>query len=36
MTTTSFTPAQIAAEGIKPNEYADIVKRLVDIPTKLN
>jgi phosphoribosylformylglycinamidine synthase subunit PurL len=32
--TSPFTPAQIAAEGIKPNEYEEIVKRLGRHPNK--
>ncbi len=32
--TSSFTPAQIAAEGIKPNEYLEIVDRLGRHPNK--
>jgi phosphoribosylformylglycinamidine synthase subunit PurL len=34
MTTSPFTPAEIAAQGIKPNEYAEIVKRLNRHPNK--
>lgn len=38
MTATSpaFSPQEIAAEGLKPEEYAEIVRRLAVIPTKLN
>ena len=32
--TTPFTPAEIAAEGLKPEEYADIVQRLGRHPNK--
>jgi phosphoribosylformylglycinamidine synthase subunit PurL len=32
--TSPFTPAEIAAEGIKPNEYLEIVKRLNRHPNK--
>jgi phosphoribosylformylglycinamidine synthase subunit PurL len=32
--TSPFTPAEIAAEGIKPNEYLEIVKRLDRHPNK--
>jgi phosphoribosylformylglycinamidine synthase subunit PurL len=34
MTEAPFSPAEIAAEGIKPNEYAEIVKRLDRHPNK--
>jgi len=34
MTASPFTPAEIAAEGIKPEEYADIVQRLGRHPNK--
>jgi phosphoribosylformylglycinamidine synthase len=32
--TTPFTPAEIASEGLKPEEYADIVQRLGRHPNK--
>ena len=34
MTPSPFTPAEIAAQGIKPNEYLEIVKRLDRHPNK--
>ena len=34
MTASPFSPAEIAAEGIKPNEYAEIVQRLGRHPNK--
>lgn len=34
MTEAPFSPAEIAAEGIKPSEYAEIVKRLDRHPNK--
>ncbi len=34
MTPSPFSPAEIAAEGIKPNEYLEIVKRLNRHPSK--
>jgi phosphoribosylformylglycinamidine synthase subunit PurL len=34
MTEAPFSPAEIAAEGIKPNEYTDIVQRLGRHPNK--
>jgi phosphoribosylformylglycinamidine synthase len=32
--TSSFTPQEIAAEGLKPEEYEDIVQRLGRHPNK--